>query len=292
MTERLYKYQMVGIGELLWDILPEDGRKLGGSPMNVAYHCQAAGIKSAVVSAIGNDKLGSEIIEKVQEKEITTDYIQICDNSPTGTVSVKLNQGIPDFTIHPDVAWDEIQWNDQLEELAKSIDAAAFGSLSQRNSVSQKTIQSFLKSMKPDSLRVFDINLRQQFHSKELLKETLESSNILKINDEELPVLAKYLNLKGTVNEQLHALINSYSLNLVAYTMGAKGSWLLTKDSFSEMQAPKVKIADTVGAGDAFTGVMIAGLLKGKELEIIHQEATSVAGWVCGEAGAMPRYRK
>ncbi|MCK5821811.1 MAG: carbohydrate kinase [Bacteroidales bacterium] len=290
MTERESKYQMAGIGELLWDILP-DGRKLGGSPMNVAYHCQAAGIKSAVVSAIGNDKLGSEILEQVQEKEITRDFIQIYDNSPTGTVSVKLNQGIPDFTIHPDVAWDEIQWNKKLEELARSIDAVAFGSLSQRNSVSRQTIQNFLKSMKPDSLRVFDINLRQQFHSKELLKETLELSNILKINNEELPVLAKYLNLKGTVNEQLHALINCYSLKLVAYTMGSEGSWLLSKDSFSDMQAPKVKIADTVGAGDAFTGVLIAGLLKGKPMKIIHQEASSVAGWVCSKAGAMPGYR-
>ncbi len=280
---------MAGIGELLWDILP-DGRKLGGSPMNVAYHCQAAGIKSAVVSAIGNDKSGSDILEQVQEKEITRDYIQICKSSPTSTVSVTLNQGIPDFTIHPDVAWDEIQWNDNLESLAKSIDAAAFGSLSQRNSVSRLSIHSFLKSMKPESLRVFDINLRQQFHSKELLKETLELSNILKINDEELPVLAKYVNIKGTVKEQLQALIDRYSLNLVAYTMGSEGSWLLTKDDLSVMQAPKVKIADTVGAGDAFTGVMIAGLLKGKKLEAIHQEATEIAAWVCSEEGGTPTY--
>lgn len=291
MINQQGKYRMAGIGELLWDILP-DGRKLGGSPMNVAYHCQAAGIQSAVISAIGNDNSGSEILEQVQEKEITTDYIQICNNRPTGTVSVKLNQGIPDFTIHPNVAWDEIQWNDKLEELAKSIEATAFGSLSQRNPVSRQTIQSFLKSMNPDSLRVFDVNLRQQFHSKELLKETLELSNILKINDEELPVLAKYLNIKGTIKEQLHTLTEDYSLKFVAYTMGSEGSWLLTKDSFSEMKAPKVKIADTVGAGDAFTGILIAGLLKGKELKIIHQEATEVAAWVCRKAGAMPSYRK
>lgn len=291
MTEQQDKYRMAGIGELLWDILP-DGRKLGGSPMNVAYHCQATGIKSVVVSAIGNDKLGSEILEQVQVKEITTDYIQICNDSPTGTVSVKLNQGIPDFTIHPDVAWDEIQWNDKLEELAGSIDAAAFGSLSQRNSVSRQTIQGFLKSMKPDSLRVFDVNLRQNHHSVELLSDSLSLCNILKINDEELPILSGYLNITGTIKEQLLALIEMYKLKLVAYTMGANGSWLATKDTFSEMHSPKVKIADTVGAGDAFTGVMIAGLLKEKPMKIIHQEATSVAGWVCREDGAMPRYRK
>lgn len=258
--------------------------------MNVAYHCQAAGIKSAVVSAIGNDKLGSEILEQVQEKEITTDYIQICNDRPTGTVSVNLNQGIPDFTIHPDVAWDEIQWNDQLEELAKSIDAAAFGSLSQRNSVSQKTIQSFLKSMKPDSLRVFDVNLRQNHHSVELLSDSLSLCNILKINDEELPILSGYLNITGTIKEQLHTLIDTYSLKLVAYTMGAKGSWLVTRDTYSEMHAPKVKIADTVGAGDAFTGVLLAGLLEGKPMKIIHQEATAVAGWVCSREGGTPDY--
>jgi len=289
MTDNQDRYRMIGIGELLWDILP-DGRKLGGSPMNVAYHCQAAGIKSAVVSAIGSDQLGSEILEQVLKKDITTNLIQICDYRPTGTVSVLLNQGIPDFTIHQDVAWDEIQWNNTLKKLAKSIDAAAFGSLSQRNSISRQTIQKFLKSMKPESMRVFDINLRQQFHSKDVLKKTLELSNILKINDEELPVLANYLNITGTIKEQLHTLIESFSLKLIAYTMGASGSWLITKDSYSEMKAPKVKIADTVGAGDAFTGVLIAGLLKAKPLQIIHQEASDIAGWVCSQEGGTPGY--
>jgi len=290
MTNHQDKYRMAGIGELLWDILP-DGRKLGGSPMNVAYHCLAAGIKSAVVSAIGNDKLGSEILEQVQGKEFSTDYIQICDDRPTGTVSVKLDQGTPDFTIHQDVAWDEIQWNNQLEELAKSIDAAAFGSLSQRNSVSRQTIQRFLKKMNPESLRVFDVNLRQNHHSAELLTDSISLCNILKINDEELPTLSVYMNLTGTIKEQLHTLLDTYSLKLVAYTMGAKGSWLLTKDTFSEMQAPEVRIADTVGAGDAFTGVLIAGLLKGKQLDLIHQEATEIAGWVCSQEGGTPGYK-
>ena len=280
---------MAGIGEILWDLLP-DGRKLGGSPMNVAYHCQAAGIHSTVISAIGTDALGAEIVEQVRAKKIPTSFIQICPNHPTGTVTVKLNDGIPDFTIHPDVAWDEIQWNVQLEKLADSLDAVAYGSLSQRNETSRSCIQHFLQSMKPDSLKVFDVNLRQDFHSLDLLKRCLELSTILKINDEELPVLAEYLHLKGPLKAQLHTLIEGFSLKLVAYTMGAKGSWLLTKDTFSEMEAPIVNIADTVGAGDAFTGVLIAGLLQGKTLEKIHQQATKTAAWVCTQQGGTPRY--
>ena len=177
-----------------------------------------------------------------------------------------------------------------MDELAKSIDAAAFGSLSQRNSVSRQTIQRFLKRMNPESLRVFDVNLRQNHHSAELLSSSISLCNILKINDEELPILSDYMNLTGPIKEQLHTLIDTYSLKLVAYTMGAKGSWLLTKDTVFEMQAPKVRIADTVGAGDAFTGVLIAGLLKGKQLDLIHQEATEIAGWLCSQEGGTPTY--
>lgn len=289
MTENKTIYQMAGIGEILWDIFP-DGKKLGGSPMNVVYHCQAAGINSTVISAIGKDDLGTEIIDQMKEKQVPNNYMQICLGSPTGTVSVKLHKGIPDFTIHPNAAWDQIKWRNKLERLAVSIDAVAFGSLSQRNITSRSTIKKFLQSMKPESLKIFDVNLRQNFHSQALIESSLELANVLKINDEELPAVAEYLNLKGTPINQLHELISKYSLELVAYTMGSNGSWLVTKDSISEMSAPKVKIVDTVGAGDAFTGVLIAGLLNQKPISVIHKEATDIAAWVCTQQGGTPAY--
>ena len=289
MTDPTANFLMAGIGELLWDLLP-DGKQLGGSPMNVAYHCKAAGINSVVISAIGKDDSGQEILNTIKPYQISCNYIQLKQNYPTGTVTVKLNKGIPDFIIHNNVAWDYIAWNDQLMKLAKTVDAVAFGSLSQRNKISRETIQNFLEHMKPGSIRVFDINLRQAFHSYDIIKQSLKKATVLKINDEELPVLAKYMSLQGTIPEQLRSLINTYSLDLIAYTMGAEGSWLISKDEYSDIQTPKVSIADTVGAGDAFTGVMIAGLLENKELGIIHKEASEIAAWVCTKAGAMPVY--
>ncbi len=289
MADQQNKYQMAGIGEVLWDLLP-DGKQLGGSPMNVVYHCKSAGIKSVVVSAIGADDLGTEILDELKQKNLSSEYVQILPGRPTGTVTVKLTKGIPDFTIHPDVAWDEIKWSNNLESLAKSIDAVAFGSLSQRNKVTNNSILRFLKSMKPDSLRVFDVTLRQIFHSAELLDSSLKLSNILKLNDEELPVLAKYFRLKGPIKVQLLKLIRKYSLDLVAYTMGSEGSWLMTRNRISEMKAPEVQIEDTVGAGDAFTGVLIARLLQKKPLEEIHAGATAVAASVCTKAGGTPEH--
>ena len=291
MTEAKPELRMAGIGELLWDLLP-DGKQLGGSPMNVVYHCQAAGIKSVVISAVGTDELGNEIIEQVKKGGNSTEYIQISRHLPTGTVSVQLNDGIPDFTIHNDVAWDNIHWNDSLAALAKSVDAVAFGSLAQRDNVSRTSINNFLNHMRPDSIRVFDINLRQNYHSKEIVSQALQKASILKINDEELPVLADYLDLKGSVNNQVRKIMDRFKLDLVAYTRGGLGSILYSDDQISEMPAPKVKIKDTVGAGDTFTAVLISGLLQGKPLEEIQHEAGVMAAWVCTHQGGTPTYKE
>jgi len=280
---------MAGVGELLWDLLPE-GQKLGGSPMNVVYHCQAAGIESAVVSAVGTDELGKEIMKEVRGKGISTEYIQLAKGWPTGTVTVKLTDGIPDFTIHENVAWDQIHWNEQLEKLSGSIDAAAFGSLSQRNQATRETLKKFLRNMKKESIRVFDINLRQHFHSFDIIHDSLELSTVLKINDEELPILAGYLKLKGSVKTIMLRLIKLYNLDLIAFTRGHKGSILYGSDMISVMQAPKVKIKDTVGAGDTFTALLIAGMLKEKSLRDIHGEATEAAARVCTQDGGTPEY--
>ena len=289
MIDNSGPYKMAGIGELLWDLLP-DGKQLGGSPMNVVYHCQAAGIKSVVVSAVGNDPPGNEIIKVVKQKGNSTDFIQRNTDQPTGTVSVKLENGIPDFTIHKDVAWDNIQWDDSLMELARSIDAVAFGSLAQRDPVSRATIKKFLVEMRPDSIRVFDINLRQHYYSKELIEEALKIATVLKINDEELPVLTKNLNITGPAYEQIKSIMQIYELKLVAYTKGGQGSILFSQDLTSVRNAPEVKVADTVGAGDTFTGVLIAGLLNNKPLVEIHKEASDRAAWVCTQQGGTPPY--
>ena len=289
MTEGGNKYRMAGIGEILWDLLP-DGRQLGGSPMNVVYHCNAAGINSVVVSAVGRDSNGKEILDLVVKKGNSTRFIQTLDSHPTGTVSVKLDKGIPDFTIHNDVAWDYIPWNDELMELSKSIDAVAFGSLAQRNEVSRGTIRRFISNMKPGSIRDFDINLRQDFHSIEILGRSLELATILKINDEELPVLAKYYGLSGSDYQVARDLMKMFNLDLIALTRGSKGSTLFAGEIISVKNAPEVEIKDTVGAGDTFTGVMIAGLLKNKSIEEIHKDAVEAAAWVCSKEGGTPPY--
>jgi len=258
--------------------------------MNVVYHCQAAGIKSVVVSAIGNDPLGKEIIQQVEQRNISTDYIQIDKDHPTGTVSVELEDGIPDFTIHKDVAWDYLQWNKSLIELAREIDAVAFGSLAQRDPVSRENIQRFLKEMRPQSLRVFDINLRQNYYSKELICKALEIASILKINDEELLVLSSILEIRGSVYDQIRRIMNDFDLELTAFTKGSQGSVIYTQDLASARIAPEVEVKDTVGAGDTFTAVLIAGLLNNKPIEEIHKEASDTAAWVCTKQGGTPPY--
>jgi fructokinase len=289
MTDLETDYRMVGIGEILWDLLP-DGKQLGGSPMNVVYHCQAAGIKSVVVSAVGLDPDGDEIINLVKNKGNHTEFIQQLADRPTGTVSVELQDGIPDFTIHKNVAWDKISWNDDLKRLAGTIDAVAFGSLAQRDEVSRTTLRNFLGSMKEASLKVFDINLRQDYHSEEIIQSSLLSANILKINDDELPVMADYLKLQGSIKTIILKILDKFKLKLVAYTRGSKGSIIYSKNIISVLPAPGVEIKDTVGAGDTFTAVLIAGLLNNKPLKQIHKEATAKAAYVCTQQGGTPGY--
>lgn len=286
------KFKVAGIGELLWDLLPK-GKQLGGAPCNFAYHASQAGCESFVVSAVGTDKLGKEILTIFDELAIDKTYIQQTEDFPTGTVTVSLDgNGIPSYIIHENVAWDNIAWNSSLEALAKSVDAVCFGSLAQRDTVSRQTILNFLNTTKTGCLRVFDINLRQSFYNKETILKSLNLANILKLNDDELPLVAKIIGLQGNDDELLSQLMNSFSLKMIALTKGAKGSLLMTENEKTIMEVPKVKIADTVGAGDAFTAVLIAGLLQKEELNKIHESATSVAAFVCTQDGAMPEYTK
>lgn len=280
------KYKVAGIGELLWDVLPS-GKQLGGAPFNFAYHAKQAGCKSYVISAIGKDDLGREILEKAVQLEIHNEYIQ-SNNYPTSTVTVSLdNNGHPDYTIHENVAWDNMIWLSDMNELSEKLDAVCFGSLAQRNPVSAGTIYSFLEAVKPSCLKVFDINLRQQYYNKENINKSLQLTNVLKLNDEELPVLSEYFKLTGNVIDQLNLLIKTFNLEYIVYTMGSKGSIIITHGEYSVMEAPKVKVRDTVGAGDAFTATFTAGLLQKKSLTEIHKKATEVAAVVCTQIGAI-----
>ncbi|WP_372932379.1 carbohydrate kinase family protein [Mariniphaga sediminis] len=282
-------FKVAGIGELLWDLLPQ-GKQLGGAPFNFAFHAFQSGCQPYVVSAIGSDMPGEEIISRFDEFGLDKSYVQQITDCPTGTVTVSLGKnGIPSYIIHEGVAWDYIHWNTSLELLAKTLDAVCFGSLAQRNQISGDTIINFLKATKQDCLRVFDINLRQSFYTHEIIKRSLDLSSILKLNDDELPVLANLFGINGSVDEQLDILLKQFNLKLIALTKGEKGSILFTQNEKSVLEAPAVKVVDTVGAGDSFTAILIAGLLQNAELHKIHHTAIQAAAFVCTQNGATPK---
>ncbi|MBI9018859.1 MAG: carbohydrate kinase [Phycisphaerae bacterium] len=280
---------VVGLGEILWDMLPE-GRRLGGAPANFAYHSHALGARGVIVSSIGDDNDGEEIFDRLTKLDIETKYLSRTANYPTGTVSVELNEeGQADYLIHSPVAWDDIQWNDSLAELARKCDAVCFGSLAQRNSVSRQTIQQFLQATTRDCLRVFDINIRQDYATAEIVQESMRLGNILKLNDEELPAIASMLGINQEDETKLiNELILHYNLICVILTKGSAGSVIYTKDDISVCPGQHVKVADTVGAGDSFTAAAVMGLLENKPLRQLHQRATKIAAYVCTQPGATP----
>lgn len=278
---------VVGLGEILWDVLP-DGKKLGGAPANFAWHAAQFGVNSLVVSAVGNDDLGDEIISIFKEKNRNFAIERI--SYPTGVVEVDLkSNGVPEYTIHENSAWDYIPFTERLEGIAKNTRAVCFGSLAQRNTVSRETIHHFLDAMPLDSMKIFDINLRLHFYNKEILAASLVKCSIVKLNDEELEVLTSMFGLtQGTQEEQCRDLLQKFSLKIVILTCGATCSYIVTEHEVSYMETPKVKVVDTVGAGDSFTGSFCAAILKGVSIQQAHHLAVEVAGYVCTQKGATP----
>lgn len=279
---------VVGLGEILWDVFP-DRKVLGGAPANFAYHVSQFGYNGYAVSAVGNDLLGKEILDSLAQKNLN--YLIESTDYQTGTVKVTLdNKGIPQYEICENVAWDNIPFTTRTENLAKNTATVSFGSLAQRNGVSKDTIQRFLKAMPEKSLKIFDINLRQHFYSKELIDESLQSANALKINDEEVVVVSKLFKMEGK-NEQdiCNALLEKYKLDLVILTKGTDGSFVFTPKETSFQPTPKVHVADTVGAGDSFTAAFVASYMHGERIADAHQLAMEVSAYVCTQHGAMPQ---
>ncbi len=278
---------VIGIGEALWDMLPE-GKKLGGAPANFAYHASQFGLEGMAVSAIGQDALGEEIVEALEEHRLPYHLDRV--EYPTGTVQVTLDaQGVPQYEIKTGVAWDNIPYTKELADIAARTKAVCFGSLAQRNAVSRESIGLFLEAVPKDCLKVFDINLRQDFFNREVLEDSFRRCDILKINDEELVVIARMFELPGlALEEKCRHLIKTYGLKMLILTCGVNGSYVFYEGGMSFLDTPKVTVADTVGAGDSFTGAFVGSLLNGKTVPEAHKTAVKVSAYVCTQSGAMP----
>jgi fructokinase len=259
-------FKIIGIGEVLWDLLPS-GAKLGGAPANFACHSHALGASARVVTRVGHDELGQKIRLRFEAQGIADGTVQVDDEAPTGTVTVALSEnGIPNYIIHENVAWDRLQVTSPALAAIREADAICFGSLAQRSEPSRTSIQRLVSAAPAEALRVFDVNLRQKYFSGEVIEQSLRLANVLKLNDGELPVLAKVFGLTG----------------------GPAGSLLFQNGQWSDCPSVPVEIVDTVGAGDAFTAAMVMGLLRKMELEEINWLADEVARYVCSCAGATP----
>jgi fructokinase len=279
---------VVGLGELLWDILPS-GKQLGGAPANFAYITSLLGDRGIPVSRLGEDALGAEAIHRLNELALLTEFIQKDAEHPTGTVKVEVDgSGQPCFEISEAVAWDFLEWTTQWQKLAERADAVCFGSLAQRSERSRATIRSFLAASR-SAVRVFDVNLRRHFYTAEVFAESLKLAMVVKLNHEEVPRIMHVLGLEHRgEKDSVRCLLSRYKLKLVCVTRGDNGSLLASADEFNEHPGFKVKVVDTVGAGDAFTAALVHGYLRGTSLAEINETANRIGAWVASRSGATP----
>lgn len=278
---------VVGLGEVLWDVFPE-GAQLGGAPANFACHAAALGVQASIVSVVGRDELGDRTLEALVSRGVEVDCIEKSD-LPTGRVNVSVNErGEPNYEISDGVAWEQQVWTTERDTLAKSCDAVCFGTLGQRSPAAQKFITEFLQRTSPNCIRVFDVNLRQSFYSDPMIVESLQLASVLKLNDDELPVVCKAVGIEPRATDAAYSLRQKFDLDLVALTQGSTGAQLIggQRTDFSPATATKVK--DTVGAGDAYTAALTVGLLRDLNPSEINQAACSIAAFVCSQPGATP----
>lgn len=278
---------VLGIGEIVWDCLP-GGRKLGGAPVNFAYHCKELGAESYPVSAVGNDALGDETLQQCMGYGLCTDYIDR-NSLPTSRVLVSLDAaGIPSYEIVENVAWDALEATSKVLSLAAKADAVCWGSLAQRSSGSRSAIMKILEAVPEAAIRVFDINIRQHYYCRDVVEESLEKATILKLNEDELPLV---LNLIGA--NSIDDIITRYSLEYLIYTSGASFSEIHSQDGIiSHIETPKVEVADTVGAGDCFTAAFVTSLLGGESASAAHEKAVTMSAWLCTLPGAINPLKK
>ncbi len=282
------KKYVVGLGEALWDVLPE-GKKLGGAPSNFAFHAGQFGLNSIAVSALGEDRLAEETIQQLEEKELN--YCMPRVPYPTGTVQVTLDEeGVPTYDIKENVAWDNIPFTDEVKSVAENTRAVCWGSLAQRNATSRETIYRFLDATPDSCMKIFDINLRQNFYTKDVICESLKRCNVLKINDEELVTVGRMFGYPGLdIENKCWLILGKYDLDMLVLTCGVNGSYVFTPGTMSFQETPKVEVADTVGAGDSFTGTFCAAILAGLPVAEAHRHAVEVSAFVCTQNGAMPQ---
>lgn len=278
---------VVGIGELLWDVLPT-GKRAGGAPINFVYHATQMGAEGYAISAVGNDLSGTEIVQELEKNHISNSLGTV--EYPTGSVMVELKEGIPTYTIIEGVAWDHIPLTQESIDLIKRADAICFGTLALRSQASKETILSLLSYAREDALRFFDINIRQSYYSKELIETLLHKANVFKINDEELVLLRDMCKLEGSDDEVCRQILQMYNLKYLVLTAGCAFSSIYTTNEVSTIPTPRVEVADTVGAGDSFSGAFVYSVLTGKSLREAHQTAVETAAFVCTQEGAWPPY--
>jgi len=275
---------IIGIGEILWDLLPT-GKKAGGAPINFAFHAAISGAESYAISAIGNDAEGDELLRELNKYNIK--YIIEKVDHPTGTVRVELKNGIPTYTITEEVAWDYIPLTVEMKNLAARCDAICFGTLAQRSEVSRNTIRTLISLTPPNSYRILDINIRQQYYTKETIFTSLHLCNICKMNDEEMQLIKSLFDKEGEDDDRVCKwLMENFSLKMMILTAGDRESTVYTPTEVSRIETPRVTVVDTVGAGDAFTGTLIASLLEGKTVAQAHSDAVQRAAFVCTREGA------
>lgn len=285
---------IVGLGELLWDLLP-GGKQLGGAPANFTVMSSRLGNHAVIASRIGADALGDEARAYLSSLPADASYLQIDTEHATGSVSVSLSDGQPEYVIHQPVAWDFLEPSPEWRELARKVDAVCFGTLAQRSPASRSAIRSFLAETSLECVRVFDVNLRKPFFDAEVLTASLHRATLLKLNDAEMPVVLSLLNLEqnaGTDETSLLAgarrLLCNFAVQLVCVTMGGHGSLLVTRDAYHRHEGVSTQVADTVGAGDAFTAALVAYYLQRAPLTVLNEAGNRWGSWVASQAGAMP----
>ena len=282
------KFTIAGIGELLWDVLPET-EVIGGAPVNFAYHVTALGARGIPISTIGRDPRGEKALVELQKRGVDIAAISISDEFVTGYVSATVDEeGKATYSFPDEVAWDHLMVNEYAENLRSVLDGICFGSLAQRSEHSRRAIHGFLDTLRPETVKVFDINFRQNFYSKQVIESSLRRTDILKLNEEELFILARLLELKGSSDKWLPALIKLYRLEMAILSRGDSGSLLMTPEKSSEHSGIVTHVEDTIGAGDSFTAAATIGYLRGMALDDINEQANRIAAYVCSQRGGMP----